>query len=700
MLTIKDDRQKRAKSPAKPSRDDVYQRQKNRSREYQRAKSTQSREIAGDCPTLTPAQAKIRTRFFSDPVFALKTLFPARFTDEFGPDQIELITDLWRTVTDGDQAARAAPRGSGKTTIMISILILAILAGLHPMSALIGATAEAAKELLAQVQEECFTNDELYRYFPEVFHPIRKIEGQKQRRPLWNGERVTQSWGARRIVFPNLPKTPSSNCVVASAGLLGRLRGMTHPRPKGGVLRPSLVLLDDIQTEQSALNPTQVDKRLSVVAKAVLNIGPPKRKLAAMCAVTVIVTNDAADQLLDNEKFPQWHGKRKPALYGEPTNPELWAEYDELRREGFRRNVGLKLATAFYKKNRRKLDAGLRAAWPARFKPDELSAIQSCMNVKLTDPVVFACEFQNCPLVDELSNAQTNPDDVLTRLINLKRWQVPLECEHLTGGIDCQNNYLVRVAAGYAPDTTGHVADYGTWPKQTSASFTRRTASPTISEKFPKQTAEEQLYSALTHCVAEMMAMKFTRADGVALNFRKICIDARWQGRVVKRFCRQSGYKDILVPCMGLPTKLGSHINDKNAAAGEISRDGFRLPPLGAGQIARVCSFDSNEYISGVHDALNLPIGSPGSLTLFDGAAHQHRNFVTQLCSEYSEEGDWKGRRHKLWHPKPSGEDNDFLDATKLTRLGGFLLGMKPDYQHAKPKGSPGKKREPKYASI
>jgi hypothetical protein len=245
----------------------------------------------------------------------------------------------------------------------------------------------------------------------------------------------------------------------------------------------------------------------------------------------------------------------------------------------------------------------------------------------------------------------------------------------------------VRVATGYAPDTTGHVADVGTWPKQTSANFTRRTASPTIQDKLPKLSSEEQLYAALTHCVAEMMAMKFTRADGSPLAFRKICIDARWQGRVVKRFCRQSGYKDILVPCMGLPTKLGAHINDKNAAAGEISRDGFRLPPLGAGQIARVCSFDSNEYISGVHDALNLPIGSPGALTLFDAAPHQHRNYVTQLCAEYSEEGEWKGRRHKLWHLKPTGEDNDFLDATKLTRLGGFLLGMTPGFAKSfKPK--------------
>lgn len=678
----------------------AYQRHKEQARTRQRKNSASDREISTDFPTLTAAQLKIKERCLTDLAFALKTLFPARFAMEFGPDQLELIKDLQRAIELGEQAVRAMPRGTGKTSIMVAACIWAILRGLHAMVAIIAATSEAAKELMEQIEVNAHTNDELYLYFPEVFHAIRKLEGIKQRRLLWEGKPIIQVWKKTHIVFPNLPKSPSSSAVVKGVGILGRVRGMNQPHPDGRVLRPTLVLLDDIQTKQSAMKEGQVTKRLGVVAADVLGLAPPGKKLSALCAVTVIVTDDAADQLLDNEKFPQWHGKRRPLLYGEPKHPELWAEYDELRREGLRLDQGISKATALYKKHRKQMDAGMKAAWPARFNPDELSGIQYAMNLKLTDEVVFACEYQNCPLVEESSTAQTDPNEVILRTINLKRFQLPLETEYLTAGIDCQSHYLVRTVTGWGLDCSGHVPEYGTWPKQNQAQFTRRTASPTIQDRFPKLSSDEQLYSALTHAVAELMGMKFTRADGLELRLRKICLDARWMTAVVTRFVRQSEFRDILLPCMGLPTKLGGHINDKPPATGEISRDGFRLPPLRAGQVARVCAFESNDFISGVHEALQKPVGSPGSLTLFDAPAHLHRCWASQVCAEYSMQAEAKGRRHTLWQLKPAKDDNDFLDATKLGRLGAFVLGLIPTYQKPKPKGSPGHKCEPKYASI
>jgi Phage terminase large subunit (GpA) len=685
-------------SPEKPQT--AYQRHKERSRARQRKQAASDREISTDFPALTAADLKVKAKCLKDLAFALKTLFPARFAMEFGPDQLELITDLQRAIEQGEQAVRAMPRGTGKTSIMVAACIWAILLGLHSMVAVIAATSEAAKELLEQIESNAFTNDELYRYFPEVFHPIRKLEGIKQRRLLWQGKPILQVWKKTHIVFPSLPKSPSASAVIKGVGILGRVRGMNQPHPDGRVLRPTLVLLDDIQTKQSALKEGQVTKRLGVVAADVLGLAPPGKKLSALCAVTVIVTGDAADQLLDNEKFPQWHGKRRPLLYGEPKHPELWSEYDELRREGLRLDVGISKATAFYKKNRKAMDAGMKAAWPARFNPDELSGIQYAQNLKLTDEVVFACEYQNSPLVEESSSAQTDPNDIITRTINLKRFQLPLETEYLAAGLDCQGHYLVRTISGYALDGTPHVPDYGTWPKQNQANFTRRTASPTIQDRFPKLSPDEQLYSALTHAVAELMAMKFTRADGLEMRLRKICVDARWLSHVVKRFCRQSEHRDILLPCMGLATKLGSHINDKPPATGEISRDGFRLPPLKAGQIARVCAFESNDFVSGVHESLQKPIGSPGAMTIFDAPAYQHRCWAEQVCSQYSLEAEAKGRRHKLWQLKPGKPDDDFLDATKLARLGAFVLGLIPSYQKPKPKASPGMKREPKCSVI
>jgi hypothetical protein len=171
---------------------------------------------------------------------------------------------------------------------------------------------------------------------------------------------------------------------------------------------------------------------------------------------------------------------------------------------------------------------------------------------------------------------------------------------------------------------------------------------------------------------------------------------------LIKKYVKQSKHKDVLLPAQGIHVNPGSPgINEREAKPGEVSKNDFRLPPMGLGQIARTVSFDSAEFISRVHDSLNTPLGSKGAMTLFQADPHLHRCYVDQLCSEYSTQVEAKGRKKRVWNLKPNGGDNDFLDATKLAFVAAYVSGAEPTYV-AKPKSSkPGTvTRNPRYAAI
>ena len=49
-----------------------------------------------------------------------------------------------------------------------------------------------------------------------------------------------------------------SAAIIKVAGITGRIRGMKYKRPDGQTVRPTLVVLDDPQTDESARSPSPV----------------------------------------------------------------------------------------------------------------------------------------------------------------------------------------------------------------------------------------------------------------------------------------------------------------------------------------------------------------------------------------------------------------------------------------------------------
>lgn len=100
-----------------------------------------------------------------------------------------------------------------------------------------------------------------------------------------------------------------TGAIIKVAGITGRIRGMKYKRADGRAVRPSLVILDDPQTDESARSASQCAERERILAGAVLGLARPGRKISGIMPCTVIRPDDIADRILNRDKHPQWQGE-------------------------------------------------------------------------------------------------------------------------------------------------------------------------------------------------------------------------------------------------------------------------------------------------------------------------------------------------------------------------------------------------------
>jgi hypothetical protein len=468
-----------------------YDDHKDRMGARARQQSAAGRDI-GDLQEVEQPERRLRAS--TDFRFFCETYFPQSFHLAWSPDHLKVIRKIEQAVLEGGLFAMAMPRGSGKTTICECACIWAVLNGHREFVCLIGSDEGHAMDMLESIKTELDANDLLLADYPEVCHPIQALDGIANRcnGQLYQGERTHIGWTAKHIVLPTLvPKgwstdrlaqfirddgrTLASGAIVKVAGITGRIRGMKFKRPDGKSVRPSLVVLDDPQTDESARSVSQCQQRESILAGAVLGLAGPGQKISGIMPCTVIRPGDMADRILDRDKHPNWQGERTRMVYQFPTNTKLWDRYAEIRAEGLRNEDGGKGATEFYRRHQAKMDEGARIAWPERFNHDELSAIQHAMNLKLQDEAAFWAEYQNEPLpADQTDDDELTPDRIAEKTNGLARGRIPLGCNHLTMFIDVQQKLLFYVVCAWSDEFSapaGTSPDPANWSMRTGGAW-------------------------------------------------------------------------------------------------------------------------------------------------------------------------------------------------------------------------------------
>ncbi|MBS0338840.1 MAG: hypothetical protein JSS40_18955, partial [Proteobacteria bacterium] len=233
-----------------------YEAMKERARLRNAMLSLSGRDIGDLPPVGDPAR---RARAAKDFRYFCETYFGQTFHLKWSDDHLKVIAKIEQAVLDGGLFAMAMPRGSGKTSLCEVACLWALLYGHREFVALIGSDEEHAAGMLESIKAELENSEILGADFPEVCHPIRSLEGIHQRASgqLYQGKQTHIGWTAREIVLPTIPGSAASGAIIRVAGITGRIRGMKHKRVDGVSVRPSLVLIDDPQTDESARSPSQ-----------------------------------------------------------------------------------------------------------------------------------------------------------------------------------------------------------------------------------------------------------------------------------------------------------------------------------------------------------------------------------------------------------------------------------------------------------
>lgn len=142
---------------------------------------------------------------------------------------------------------------------------------------------------------------------------------------------------------------PTSNSILTVRGISSGIRGM-----KFGKLRPTLVLLDDLQDSDMAENPEQVQKLLSIIRKDIMPLGG-RQRLSILNTATPICPEDLVEQIQHDKA---WKTTVFKAIEKFPDNMDLWKAYFTMYDNEVVNEEPHARSLEFYKANREAMDKG------------------------------------------------------------------------------------------------------------------------------------------------------------------------------------------------------------------------------------------------------------------------------------------------------------------------------------------------------
>jgi len=660
---------------------------RRRQAERNRAATKASQDIAPipdvqDIPRREAAGESLRT--------FCETYFKATFYLPWSPDHLRVIQRLEEAIKEGGLLAFAMPRGSGKTSLARCAALWAVLYGLLDFVTLIAGSKDCAKKLHKPILTMFLEDPLLLADFPEAVYPFRRLENSSKRQKQQHvGGHLTQlHWSDEELVFPTVPgeylpaklreagftASPSAGSVITTTSLDANLRGLHHAKPDGTIIRPSLVLLDDPQTRESARSAEQTRHRLSLLHGDVLGLAGPGQTLSALVTCTVMYEGDLADTLLDPAKSPEWRSERTRLMHGWPEDDKAWDEYAKIRR-----SKGQKAATAYYKRRRKRMDAGAKPAWPERFdrKKGEISAIQHAVNLFLRyGPEQFASELQNQPQAEQLGDKVLTIDEVCAKANKRRKGEVPPTATHLTAFVDIQDRILFWLVAAWGEDFTGHIVDYGTWPEQRRSTFNAASPPHTLRRKYPGKGVDGAIQAGLEEIVESLLAREFKRGK-MLMRIERLLIDMGHKSHIggeVRRLVGNSAV--VLAKGVGIRASR-KPIREYARRPGEVLGHYWYQPNvIRTGQFPHVLT-DVNYWKTFVTDGLATAAGDRGCISIF-GKPEQHRLLAEHLArSERSVEVTGPYGTVREWSPYPTKPDNHWFDCLVGCAAAASMVGVK-----------------------
>jgi hypothetical protein len=589
------------------------------------------------------------------------------------------------------------PRGFIKSTLVENAATWAAGYGHRRFLVPLGATEEAATMALDSIQYEFETNDDLLEIFPEACHAARALEGIQQRagKQTIGGQLTRIEWSRRRCILPTVPGFAGSGCIIWPKGITANLRGLRYKRADGTQERPDFVLGDDLQTDESAANPNRNRGLKTKLNKTILRLGGHRKKMAMTICATILEPDDFIDEL---SKDKAWRTVKVPMLrrFADLHEKEWLAKYADLRTsynpdDENDKDRAEAAATAYYKKNRKRMDAGGEPTWEGCYIPGvELSALQHAYNILIdTGEDAFNAECQNTPVRETTALEMLTAEQIQRKQSDYDRGAVPAECRVLTTMIDVHPSILYWHVWAFDPDATGYLIEYDTFPKQPRKYFAHRSASRKLKHLFPGLAPDATIAAGLLALidgyedadgvhVPGLLEREWIKADGVPIRIRCGLADANGEYRdaIVKALSR-SNFAASLHPTFGKGiTAKASPISawPQTRQQRDVGPEWVYTQPK-PGEIPGIV-YDANYWKTQFHKRLMLPKGARGALHVHKANPIDHRRLGEHWTAEKPTEVSVGSRTVNEFDVKPNRDNHDF-DAGVGNLVAGARCGIK-----------------------
>lgn len=302
-----------------------------------------------------------------------KTYFPDIFKSAFSPLHKEFFKSieaiLFKKKRRKNFYVRAAPRGHGKSQVLSMLLPLFCICYRYKRNILIiSDTLDQARSFITAIKTELEENELLREDFGNLVSE--------------------EKWSQDKIVTKN-------RIQVYGRGAGQKLRGN-----KFGSLRPDLLVVDDLENDESVETEQQRKKLFNWFMKALLPVGSPTTDYIYIG--TVLHYEALLQKLLTSPSFSMWDRKRYQAVQHFSDSP-LWDDWENIMTDENNPNAG-EDAYNFYQKHRKEMLDGVVSLWPES-GPDYY---YDMMTLRLADNSSFSSEYQNEPI--DPSNAEFLPE--------------------------------------------------------------------------------------------------------------------------------------------------------------------------------------------------------------------------------------------------------------------------------------------------
>lgn len=651
-------------------------------REKQRLRQSERRAKERDLVIPPPINVERRLRCIESAEDFMTEYFLSTFNEPFTVDRRSMLQAILDAAKHGKDIAIAGPRGEGKTKIAMYGALYLMVSGLSTFPLVIGKSQVKASNELDTIKDQLQQNEKLLQDFPEIGIPFKAVGAWSSRARMQTcaGEYTNIRLGSHMIVFPTIKKewlqgwpndlqTVSNGQVMISLGVDGPIRGTNYRDA-----RPTLAILDDIESRESAQSDALIEANEMVIEKDVAGLGTGASRVSRVMLCTTQNRKCIAYKYTDTKQKPSWNGKRFRRMATQPDRTDLWQKYVELRKNKSDEDADARDATKFYLENRAEMDRGVVMSNKNSFdkrmasdgEPMEYSAVQSYYNA--------VADFGEESVATEQDNdppATVGPEGsgitsglVASRLNTFDRYQCPENTRCITCGIDVGKYVCHYTITAWTKDAAGCVIDYGV----------QEVADSSMSQH--ESSVEMNIYKSLLEFRDFILSLEITDAAGTKRQVNETFVDSGAYTQAVYEFTKNTGgrhftstkgmspYRQPAKPSES--TRLGKELHSTYLIA-----DNVWLHHLNSDYWKK---FVHERFLSPTYDSNGML--RAGSLSIYHPAGtKQHYSFAQHVVAEeyVSEFKTGKGEKcYWMVHNR----NNHWLDATAMAAAAAAKYGV------------------------